>query len=107
MEVVRVGEGEEGHLLPWYVSNNVLSAMAGFCELNTDPTGIVGNGGTETGNPKIENLDIKVEDVYSQIVWAQKTKPDLVVVGPEVPLVYGVEEHFRMCKSPIPLLMSG
>jgi len=53
----------------------------------------IGNGGTETGNEKIKNVNLsKFEDLVD---FALKNDVKLVVPGPEQPLVDGVNDVFK------------
>jgi len=54
----------------------------------------LGNGGTET-EKKVKNVDIGVTEFDKLVKFALENKINLVVPGPEVPLVAGVETHFR------------
>jgi len=54
----------------------------------------LGNGGTET-EKKVKNVDIGVKEFDKLVEFALENKINLVVPGPEVPLVAGVETHFR------------
>jgi len=51
-----------------------------------------GNGGT--GNI-VENLDIEINDFYSVAEAVAEQKIDMLVVGPEAPLVEGIREYFE------------
>ena len=51
-----------------------------------------GNGGT--GNVA-ENLDIEINDFYSVAEAIAEHKIDMLVVGPEAPLVEGIREYFE------------
>ena len=53
-----------------------------------------GNGGTEwsaaPGRAPSANLPIAAEDVAGLVAYAQSERPDLTVIGPEVPLALGI-----------------
>lgn len=53
-----------------------------------------GNAGTAR-LPNAQNLDIGAEDVESLTRYALDQRPDLVVVGPEVPLAAGLADRLR------------
>ena len=57
----------------------------------------------------MKNVDIGVTEFDKLVNFAQENKINLVVPGPEVPLVAGVETHFRKGKkqSSICILMSS
>ncbi|MBR3713755.1 MAG: phosphoribosylamine--glycine ligase, partial [Bacteroidales bacterium] len=56
------------------------------------------------GNPGIagiaQNLDIKVSDFESVKKAVTDLKIDLVVVGPEVPLIDGLADYLRSIENP-------
>ena len=79
---------------------------------------LIGSGGREhalawklTQSPRLEKLycapgnvgiseiaqcvDIKVEDIDGLLQFAKKERIDLTVVGPEIPLVAGIVDHFE------------
>ena len=78
MKILVVGSGGREHALAW--------------RLSKDPEGhdlycAPGNAGTAA---IAKNVPIKAEDVEGIVYWAVENKPDLVVVGPEAPLVLGL-----------------
>ena len=78
MKILVVGGGGREHAILWRLSKD-----AEKHELFAAP----GNAGTRS---IATNLPIGAEDVPAIVEWAAKEKPDLVVVGPEAPLVAGV-----------------
>lgn len=58
-----------------------------------------GNGGTANGLPKVSNIPIDVGQFRELVDFAVKNGVDLVVPGPEAPLVDGIEGHFRKGRS--------
>lgn len=50
-----------------------------------------GNGGCRPEDRR----DVNVSDVYDILALAQKERPDLVVIGPEAPLIRGVADTLR------------
>jgi len=83
-----------GNWLSPQVSNAYLLHQVFFSSqilLLTRPTG---NGGTASMD-KVKNVNIGVSDFPSLVEFAQKNDINLVVPGPEVPLVEGIETHFR------------
>lgn len=51
-----------------------------------------GNGGTATTNIQIS---VQAPDFQEIVLWAVQNDIDLVVPGPEIPLVDGIEGAFR------------
>jgi phosphoribosylamine--glycine ligase len=83
MKVLLIGSGGREHALAWAM------AQSNICdELYCAP-----------GNAGIENcatlVDIKAEDVDALTDYAVQNKIDLVVVGPEAPLVLGLADKIR------------
>ena len=78
MKILVVGSGGREHALAWRLSQD-----AEKHELYCAP----GNAGTAS---MAQNLPIKAEDVEGMVYWAVDNHPDLVVVGPEAPLVLGL-----------------
>jgi phosphoribosylamine--glycine ligase len=83
MRVLLVGSGGREHALAWK-----LSAAAELEELHAAP-----------GNPGIARLGschpVRAEDAEGLLGLARSLDVDLVVVGPEVPLVAGVADELR------------
>lgn len=83
MKILVVGGGGREHALAWKIAQSPL-----LTSLYIAP----GNGGT----PDLAtHLDIGAEDVDGLIAWAKAEKPDLVVVGPEAPLVQGLADKLE------------
>jgi len=78
MKILVVGSGGREHALAWRLSKD-----AEGHDLYCAP----GNAGTAA---IAKNVPIKAEDVEGIVYWAVENKPDLVVVGPEAPLVLGL-----------------
>ena len=78
MKILVVGGGGREHAILWRLSKD-----AEKHELFAAP----GNAGTAS---IATNIPVGAEDVAGIVEWAVKEKPDLVVVGPEAPLVAGV-----------------
>ena len=78
MKILVVGSGGREHAIVWRLAQD-----AEGHEIYCAP----GNAGTA----KIAtNVPIKAEDVEGIVFWADENRPDLVVVGPEAPLVLGL-----------------
>lgn len=86
IRILLVGNGGREHALAWKLSQSPLveSIIA-----------VPGNGGTSTC-PKVSNNDsVKADDYPGLVALAQKHNVNLVVPGPEAPLVDGIEGYFR------------
>jgi phosphoribosylamine--glycine ligase len=83
--VLVIGSGGREHALGWALSRSPQGVKLYFA---------AGNAGTAT-LPQAENLAIGAEDVASLTAYALDKKPDLVVVGPEVPLAAGLADRLR------------
>lgn len=80
MKVLVVGSGGREHALAWKLSQDSCKPDV-FCA--------PGNAGTSRC---ATNLDIGAEDLASILTWAKANRPDLTVVGPEVPLCDGLTD---------------
>ena len=59
-----------------------------------------GNAGTAI-EPKLENVDIGIDDFSALAEFAQANSVGLTIVGPEQPLVDGVVDYFNKRNLPI------
>lgn len=82
MRILVVGGGGREHALTWKLASDSCSPEL-FCA-----PGNAGTAGMAT------NLDIGAEDIDGLLAWALDSKPDLTVVGPEVPLCAGLTDRF-------------
>ena len=80
MKVLIVGGGGREHTLAWKLANDSCQPDV-FCA--------PGNAGTAE---VAVNLDIGAEDVDGLVAWARENRPDMTVVGPEVPLCAGLTD---------------
>jgi len=81
MKILIVGAGGREHALTWKIAQSPL-VTALFCA--------PGNGGMDQiATP----LAIGAEDVDGLTAWCRTEKPDLVVIGPEAPLVQGLADR--------------
>jgi phosphoribosylamine---glycine ligase len=80
MKVLIVGGGGREHTLAWKIASDSCNPTV-FCA--------PGNAGTSTC---ATNLDIGAEDLAGIVTWARENRPDLTVVGPEVPLCAGLTD---------------
>ncbi len=78
MRILLIGSGGREHALAWKISNSTL-----VTKLWTAP----GNPGTALHG---ENVSIAANDVPALVNFATENQVDLVVVGPEDPLVNGI-----------------
>jgi phosphoribosylamine--glycine ligase len=78
MKILIVGSGGREHAITWRLSKDAVKHEL-FCA--------PGNAGTEA---VATNVAIGAEDVEGVVAWARENNPDLVVVGPEAPLVKGL-----------------
>ncbi|MFA0380506.1 phosphoribosylamine--glycine ligase [Vibrio sp. 10N.222.54.A3] len=91
MRVLIIGAGGREHALGWKAAQNP----------NVETVFIApGNAGTAL-EPKLENVNIGVEDIAGLVAFAQDKKIELTIVGPEAPLVIGVVDAFREVGLPI------
>ncbi|MEC6909303.1 phosphoribosylamine--glycine ligase [Photobacterium piscicola] len=85
MKVLIIGNGGREHALGWKVAQNPTVEKIFIAP---------GNAGTAL-EPKLENIDISVENITGLVAFAQNNHIKLTIVGPEVPLVIGVVDAFR------------
>ena len=89
VRVLLVGSGGREHALAWK-----LAASAELEELHAAP-----------GNPGIATHatchDVDVDDVGGVVSLARHVRPELVVVGPEAPLVAGLADRLRQGGFPV------
>lgn len=87
LNVMVVGKGAREHALAWK-----LSQSPRVSHVYTAP----GNAGTAHGVPKVSNVDgVSVDDFENLIRLAKKLDIGLTVIGPDDPIVGGIEKHFR------------
>ncbi|MDV5054506.1 phosphoribosylamine--glycine ligase [Vibrio sp. T13N] len=91
MRVLIIGSGGREHALGWKAAQNP----------NVETIFIApGNAGTAL-EPKLENVNIDVEDIAGLVAFAKEKVIELTIVGPEAPLVIGVVDAFREAGLPI------
>ena len=78
MKILVVGSGGREHAIAWRLAQD-----AAKHDIYCAP----GNAGTAA---IAANVPVKAEDVAGVVAWAKAERPDLVVVGPEAPLVAGL-----------------
>ncbi|KAI9371678.1 phosphoribosylglycinamide synthetase [Aspergillus egyptiacus] len=87
LRVLVVGNGGREHALAWK-----LSQSPRVDKIYVAP----GNGGTAArALSKIENANVKGNDYPGLVDFAQKNQVNLVVPGPEAPLVDGIQGYFQ------------
>ncbi|KAG6821381.1 hypothetical protein H0H93_014178 [Arthromyces matolae] len=91
VRILLLGNGGREHALAWKLSKSHLLDSLYVCP---------GNGGTAL-EPKTVNVDLPPSDFPRLVDFAVANKIDLVVPGPEQPLVDGIETHFRKVGIPV------
>ncbi|EWC45117.1 bifunctional purine biosynthetic protein ADE1 [Drechslerella stenobrocha 248] len=86
LRILLVGNGGREHALAWKLAQSERVE-----KIIVAP----GNGGTARAVPKTSNRKIGVTDFAALVNLAVEENINLVVPGPEVPLVEGIEGHFR------------
>lgn len=86
IRILLVGNGGREHALAWKLSQSPLveSIIA-----------VPGNGGTSTCPKVTNNTSVAADDYPGLVQLAQKNNVNLVVPGPEAPLVDGIEGYFK------------
>jgi phosphoribosylamine--glycine ligase len=83
VRVLLVGSGGREHALAWKIAQS-----GSLGELHAAP-----------GNPGIAGLgachDVRADDLPGLVALSRRLRPDLVVVGPEAPLVAGLADELR------------
>ncbi|KAG9292893.1 hypothetical protein G9A89_016255 [Geosiphon pyriformis] len=97
LNVLLIGSGGREHAIAWKLAQsprveNIFVAP--------------GNGGTAFGLPKVSNVNIAVNDFSKLAAFALENQVNLVVPGPEQPLVEGIQLVFKKigiaCFGPSP-----
>jgi len=82
MEILVIGGGGREHALVWKLKDSARVEKI-WC--------VPGNGGIAT---EAECVPLEAGDVAGLVAFAEQHKPDLTVVGPELPLVNGISDAF-------------
>ena len=82
MNILVIGGGGREHAIAWRLAQDSCRPTL-FCA--------PGNAGTAA---LATNVPISAEDVPGLLAWAKEHRPDLTVVGPEVPLCLGLADTF-------------
>lgn len=89
LNILLVGSGGREHAIAWK-----LAQSERVQHIYVAP----GNGGTETGG-KTTNVKIGVSEFDKLKDFAIENKIDLVVPGPEQPIVEGIQDVFKKSKT--------
>lgn len=89
MKVLVLGSGGREHALVWKLRQSTRVS---------DVVCAPGNGGI---SEEAECVPVDLKSVDSMVELANRLRPDLTVVGPEVPLMLGVVDEFRRREFPI------
>lgn len=91
MKLLLVGNGGREHALAWKLAQSpqVTSVLVS-----------PGNGGT-ANPPKCENRSVDADDLDGLVKLAQAEAVDLVMVGPETPLVAGLVDRLQAVQIPV------
>ncbi len=84
MNILIIGSGGREHALAWKAAQSSKAK-----KIFVAP----GNAGTGLENA-ISNVNIPADDIKSLAEFAKNNQIDLTIVGPEVPLVAGIVDHF-------------
>ncbi len=95
MNVLILGSGGREHALAWMISRSTLLET-----LYVAP----GNAGTGS---LCRNIDLQVNDFDGIATFCLKNSIDMVVVGPEEPLVRGIKDHFASEKELSGIMVIG
>ncbi|MBK4765339.1 MAG: phosphoribosylamine--glycine ligase [Pantoea sp. Brub] len=85
MKILVIGNGAREHALAWKATQSSLSDSVFVAP---------GNAGTYL-EKNIYNVPINSTDISSLIKFSQQEKVELVIVGPEAPLVMGIVDRFK------------
>jgi phosphoribosylamine--glycine ligase len=87
VKILVIGSGGREHALVWRLRQSPEVEKI-WCA--------PGNGGiAHAGDAVVECVPASTDDVNALVALAQTLKPDLTVVGPEVPLVAGIRDKFE------------
>lgn len=87
LRILLIGSGGREHALAWKLSQSPLVESVKV---------VPGNGGTATGISKVQNIsNVDPDDFQSLLAFAKEHTINMVVPGPEIPLVAGIESVFR------------
>jgi phosphoribosylamine--glycine ligase/phosphoribosylformylglycinamidine cyclo-ligase len=99
LRVLVVGNGGREHAFAWKLSQSPSVDVVYVAP---------GNGGTGSGSSqKVVNASVKSDDYPGLVALAQKNNVNLVVPGPEAPLVDGIQGYFQAGRAPLKVLQFG
>jgi phosphoribosylamine--glycine ligase len=85
MNILLLGSGGREHALAWKLRQSSLASRIFVAP---------GNGGTAT-EPNVVNVAIQSSDIDGLLTFARQQAIDLVLIGPEAPLVAGAADFFH------------
>ena len=92
VRILLVGNGGREHALAWKLGESSLVEKIYV---------VPGNGGTASLMEKVINVnDVNPDDFPAMVNFAKEHDVNLVVPGPEAPLVAGIERFFRAGNKP-------
>ncbi len=83
MKILVIGSGGREHAIVWRLGQDAERHEI-FCA--------PGNAGTSA---RATNLDIRSDDCAAIVAWAKAERPDLVIIGPEAPLMQGLVDELE------------
>ncbi|KAI9813760.1 MAG: hypothetical protein M1827_003550 [Pycnora praestabilis] len=87
LRILLVGNGGREHALAWKLSQSPQVKIIYV---------VPGNGGTANNLPNVTNVDeVKPDNFLELVAFAKENEVNLVIPGPEAPLVAGIEGYFR------------
>ncbi|KAI0041892.1 aminoimidazole ribonucleotide synthetase [Auriscalpium vulgare] len=92
LRILVLGAGGREHALSWKLQQSAVVEHVFVCP---------GNGGTDSGSSKVSNINLGSAGFQEIVKWAVEHEINLVVPGPEQPLVDGVEGFFRKVGIPV------
>jgi len=92
MHVMLIGAGGREHALAWRLTQDAVVEKLTLAPGNPGMRALQGC--------EIETLDVAADDVANLVAWASVHYPDLVVVGPEAPLVEGIADRLEEIDIP-------
>lgn len=91
LRILIVGNGGREHALAWKLSQSSRVEVIFV---------VPGNGGTARGLPNVKNIpQVHPNDFQGLVTFARAQDVDLVIPGPEAPLIDGIEGVFRAGKA--------
>ena len=91
LRILLIGSGGREHALAWKLSKSPRVDV-----IKVAP----GNGGTAAGLPKVQNVNLKTDDFPGLLEFATEHNVNLVIPGPENPLVAGIGDVVRKGVDP-------